>query len=193
MYARFCEIFGQESFRRIILQNLAYVSYYCYEREWPHPIGYIKDHKRQKRWRGWPMFKKESLMYILRQIPYRSKNPTRRDKLLVLFLAFATGCMAIFMFAFLVSGSTLFGWLFNAARAAILLICVIGFMGWMYDIIKQRKPTEWSNDWQSWDRAYIVCGIVLSWLSKITVNRFITIFLCLQVYMYRAYYIAKVY
>lgn len=95
------------------------------------------------------MFKKETIIYILRHISSRSKTPTRRDKILILFLAFATGCLAVFMFAFLVSGSALFGWLFNAARAAILLICVIGFVGWIYDIMKQRKQTELGNDSQS--------------------------------------------
>lgn len=92
------------------------------------------------------MLKKETVIYVLRQINYRRKNLTRRDKLLILLIGFATGCMAIFMFAFLVSGSALLGWLFNAARATILIIFVIGFLWWIYDIVKQRKQTEVGND-----------------------------------------------
>jgi NADH:ubiquinone oxidoreductase subunit B-like Fe-S oxidoreductase len=85
------------------------------------------------------MFKKETIVYIMRQISYRRKNPTRRDKLLILLMAFATGCCAVFMFAFLVSGSDIFGWLFDAARAAIIIIFVIGFAWWIYDVIKLMK------------------------------------------------------
>lgn len=85
------------------------------------------------------MFKKETIVYILRQMNYRRKNPTRRDKLLILLIGFAAGCWAVFMFAFLVSGSAIFGWLFDAARAAILIIFVIGLLWWIYDIIKHMK------------------------------------------------------
>jgi hypothetical protein len=85
------------------------------------------------------MYKKEAVVYVMRQISYRRKNPTRGDKQLLLLLAFATGCWAAFAFAFMVSGSDIFAQLYYIAIAAIIIVFSIGFIRWMYDIIKSMK------------------------------------------------------
>ncbi len=85
------------------------------------------------------MFKKETIVYVMRQISYRRKNPTRRDKRFVILLAFAMGCWAAFMFAFLVSGSDIFALLYYMAIVTMFVVFVIGFTWCIYDIIKRMK------------------------------------------------------
>lgn len=85
------------------------------------------------------MFRKETVAYAMRQLSYRRRNPTRGDKRLILLLAFVTGCLVFFVFAFLVSGSPLFAWLYDAAVVTILVIVVIGLVRWFYDIMKHKE------------------------------------------------------
>jgi hypothetical protein len=80
--------------------------------------------------------------HILKQVMYRSTNPTPGDKRFIRMLWLCIPPLITFPFALLITGNSIFGWFMYATMGIILVIEISALIWRVRDIIKQMKANE---------------------------------------------------